>query len=74
MTKSVITVDAATSGAIRIAQHLEKPVINVVRKTTSGLYAGPMIVELSQGVTQEGQIGPRVKICMKLNVRMTWKT
>ena len=33
-----------------------------------------MTVNLSQSVTQEGQIGPREEILTKLNVRITWRT
>ena len=53
MTKSVVTVDVATSGASGIVQHLEKPAINVVRRTILELCVGPAIVDLiqSQGVT-----------------------
>ena len=39
--KNVIIVDGATSGAREIIQHLEKLVINVVRRTTSKWYANP---------------------------------
>ena len=76
MTKNVITVDGATGEEKEIAQYIAKNVTSVVKKTTSKLYADPVIVDQSQGwgVTWEGQIGPREEILMKLNVRMIWRT
>ena len=52
ITKSVITVDAATSGSSGIAQHLAKSVINVVERTALKLCAS-----LSQSMTQEARWG-----------------
>ena len=74
LTKNVITVDRATEEEKEIVQHMAKNAINVVEKTTSKLCASPVTVELSQSMTQEGQIGPREEILMRLNVRMTWRT
>ena len=82
----MITVDAATGEGKEIAQHMAKPVINVVVRTTLELCANPVIVDLSlsQNVTQGGQMEPIEKIdahtdamCMKLkSVMMTaqWRT
>ena len=72
VTKSMITVNGATEEVKEIAQHMAKNVINVVERTTSGLCVSPR--NLSQNMTQEGQLGPREEILMKLNVRMTWRT
>ena len=83
MTKIVITVDVATREGKGIVQHLAKAVTNVVVKTTLEQSADLVIVDLSlsQGMTQEGQIGPIEEnsstdtMYMKLvNVMMTWRT
>ena len=82
--KSVITVNTATGQISRIAQHLKKSAINVAVRTTLKLCASP--VDLSQSVTQGGQMGPieKIGVCtdavymkfMKMSVMMTaqWRT
>ena len=75
--QNVITVKGATGEEKGIVQYLAKHGTSVDRKNILELYADPVIVDLSrgqsQGMTWEGQIGPREKILMKLNVRMTWR-
>ena len=56
VSKNVITMDRATEEKTEIAQHMAKSVINVVVKTTSGLCASLMTVNLSHSMTQEGQM------------------
>ena len=58
MTKTVITVDGATSGAREIVQHPEKLVINVVRRTTSEWFANPQRDHCIE-IQGKGLIGPR---------------
>ena len=83
VTKNVITVDGATEKEKEISQYMANNVINVVERTTSRLCVSPVTVDLSQSVTQEGQMEPdKTQInacthamCMRLrSVRMTWKT